>query len=69
MLTLTDSSNLAFELSSTEAMLSKHEFITEDFLFIGIFSLDKAIKLIENKSSEKIQKELFYPFSLCRNLF
>ncbi|WP_400230002.1 hypothetical protein [Methanobrevibacter smithii] len=57
MLTLTDSSNLAFELSSTEAMLSKHEFITEDFLFIGIFSLDKAIKLIENKSSEKIQKD------------
>ena len=57
MLTLTDSSNLAFELLSTEAMLSKHEFITEDFLFIGIFSLDKAIKLIENKSSEKIQKD------------
>ena len=57
MLTLTDSSNLAFELASTEAMLSKHEFITEDFLFIGVFSLDKAIKLIENKSSEKIQKD------------
>ena len=57
MLTLTDSSNLAFELASTEAMLSKYEFITEDFLFIGIFSLDKAIKLMENKSSEKIQKD------------
>lgn len=57
MLTLTDSSNLAFELASTEAMLSKYEFVTEDFLFIGIFSLDKAIKLVENKSSEKIQKD------------
>ncbi|WP_405287660.1 AAA family ATPase [Methanobrevibacter sp.] len=57
MLTLTDSSNLAFELASTEAMLSKHEFITEDFLFIGVFSLDKAIKLMENKSSEKVQKD------------
>lgn len=57
MLTLTDSSNLAFELASTEAMLSKYEFITEDFLFIGIFSLDKAIKLMENKPSEKIQKD------------
>lgn len=57
MLTLTDSSNLAFELASTEAMLSKYEFITEDFLFIGVFSLDKAIKLMENKSSEKIQKD------------
>ena len=59
MLTLTDSSNLAFELASTEAMLSKHEFITEDFLFIGVFSLDKAIKLMENKSSEKIQKDSY----------
>ena len=57
MLTLTDSSNLAFELASTEAMLSKHEFITEDFLFIGIFSLDKAIKIMENKSSDKIQED------------
>lgn len=57
MLTLTDSSNLAFKLASTEAMLSKYEFITEDFLFIGIFSLDKAIKLMENKTSEKIQKD------------
>ena len=57
MLTLTYSSNLAFELASTEAMLSKYEFITEDFLFIGIFSLDKAIKLMENKSGEKIQKD------------
>ena len=57
MLTLTDSSNLVFRLASTEAMLSKHEFITEDFLFIGVFSLDKAIKLMENKSSEKVQKD------------
>ena len=57
MLNLTDSSNLAFELASTEAMLSKHEFITEDFLFIGVFSLDKAIKLMENRSSDKIQKD------------
>ena len=57
MLILTESSKLAFELASTEALLSKHEFITEDFLFIGVFSLDKAIKLIENRSSEKIQKD------------
>ena len=57
MLTLTDSSNLVFELASTESMLSKHEFITEDFLFIGVFSLDKAMKLADNKSSERIQKD------------
>lgn len=57
MLILADSSNLAFELASTEAMLSKHEFLTEDFLFIGIFSLDKAIKLIENRSGDNVQED------------
>ena len=57
MFVLTDSSKLAFDLASTEAMLSKYEFINEDFLFIGIFSLDKAIKLMENRSGERIQQD------------
>jgi len=57
MFTLTDSSNLAFELAQTEAMLSKFEFVTDDFLFMGIFSLDKAIKLMENRDSGKVQED------------
>ena len=52
MITLSEGSKLAYELASTETIFSKYEFITEDFLFLGIFSLDKAIKLMENHNND-----------------
>ncbi len=55
MITLSEGSRLAWEFASTEALFSKYEFITEDFLFLGIFSLDKSIKLMENHTKDSNQ--------------
>ena len=75
MITLSEGSRLAWEFASTEALFSKYEFITEDFLFLGIFSLDKSIKLMENhtkdsnqSSSQTIKSEYYEINNIIKNL-